>query len=76
VLKKARKGKLYICPLCGLVMDADINAARNHEVELPAIPRTTEFSRMARADGFFWLPSGLFRMDGSELRVPDSFKSQ
>ena len=76
VLKKARKSKLYICPLCGLVMDADINAARNHEVELPAIPRTTEFSRLARADGFFWLPSGLFSMDGSELRVPDSFKSQ
>ena len=72
VLKKARKGKLYICPICGLVIDADFNAARNHEVDLPAIPRTDEFSRLAKTEGFFWLPSGLFRMDGSEIRVPDS----
>lgn len=76
VLKKARKGKLYVCPLCGLTMDADINAARNHEAELPAIPHLTEFSKLAKSEGFFWLPSGLFRMDGSELRVPDTLKSQ
>lgn len=74
VLKKARKGKLYICPICGLVIDADINAARNHEMELPAIPRTDELSSLARKEGFFWLPTGIFRMDGSELRVPDSIK--
>ena len=76
VLKKARKGKLYVCPLCGLTMDADINAAKNHEAELPAIPHSTEFSKLARTEGFYWLPSGLFRMDGSELRVPDTLKSQ
>ena len=76
VLKKARKGKLYVCPLCGLVIDADINAAKNHEAELPDIPHSTEFSRLARTEGFYWLPSGLFRMDGSELRVPDTLKSQ
>lgn len=76
VLKKARKGKLYVCPLCGLVIDADFNAAKNHEAELPAIPRTIEFSRLARTEGFYWLPFGLFRMDGSELRVPDTLKSQ
>ena len=76
VLKKARKGKLYICPICGLVMDADINAAKNHEIELPAIPHSTEFSRLAKAEGFFWLPNGLFKMDGSELRVPNTIKSQ
>ena len=76
VLKKARKGKLYVCPICGLVIDADINAAKNHEIELPDIPRTSEFSKLARKEGFYWLPSGLFRMDGSELRVPDTIKSQ
>lgn len=76
VLKKARKGKLYICPICGLVMDADINAAKNHAIDLPAIPHSNEFSRLAKADGFFWLPNGLFKMDGSELRVPDTIKSQ
>jgi predicted RNA-binding Zn-ribbon protein involved in translation (DUF1610 family) len=76
VLKKARKGKLYICPICGLVMDADINAAKNHAIDLPAIPHSNEFSRLAKADGFYWLPDGLFSMDGSELRVPDTTKSQ
>lgn len=76
VLKKARKGKLYVCPLCGLTMDADINAAKNHEADLPAIPHSTEFSRLAKTEGFYWLSSGLFRMDGSELRVPDTVKSQ
>ena len=72
VLKKARKGKLYVCPICGLVIDADINAAKNHEIELPDIPHCSELSRLARSDGFYWLPNGLFRMDGSELRVPDT----
>jgi predicted RNA-binding Zn-ribbon protein involved in translation (DUF1610 family) len=76
VLKKARKGKLYVCPICGLTMDADINAAKNHEAELPAIPHSTEFSKLANTEGFYWLPSGLFSMDGSELRVPDTSKSQ
>ena len=76
VLKKARKGKLYVCPICGLTMDADINAAKNHEADLPAIPHSTEFSKLANTEGFYWLPSGLFRMDGSELRVPDTIKSQ
>ena len=76
VLKKARKGKLYICPICGLVMDADINAAKNHEIELPAIPHSTEFSKLAKSEGFYWLPNGLFSMDGSELRVPNTVKSQ
>jgi predicted RNA-binding Zn-ribbon protein involved in translation (DUF1610 family) len=76
VLKTARKGKLYVCPLCGLTMDADINAAKNHEIELPAIPHSTEFSKLAKTEGFFWLPNGLFRMDGSELRVPNTSKSQ
>jgi predicted RNA-binding Zn-ribbon protein involved in translation (DUF1610 family) len=72
VLKKARKGKLYVCPLCGLVIDADINAAKNHEIELPDIPHCSELSNLARSEGFYWLPNGLFRMDGSELRVPDT----
>lgn len=74
VLKKARKGKLYICPICGLAMDADINAAKNHAIDLPAIPHSNELSKLAKSDGFFWLPNGLFSMDSSELRVPDTIK--
>ena len=57
-------------------MDADINAAKNHEIELPAIPHSTEFSKLAKSEGFYWLPNGLFSMDGSELRVPNTVKSQ
>ena len=75
VLKKARKGKLYICPVCGLVIDADINAAKNHELELPAIPHCSELSRLARSEGFYWLTNGLFKIDGSELRVPNTTQS-
>lgn len=35
---------------------------------------TYALSRLARKEGFFWLPTGIFRMDGSVLRVPDSIK--
>lgn len=76
VRKASRKGKEYICPHCGLVIDADINAAKNHEAVLPAIPRCDVLSNLSKKEGFFWLTSGLFRLDGSELGVPDSIKSK
>ncbi len=44
--------------------------------------RDTLFSFVRKAEdkstteGFYWLPFGLFRMDGSELRVPNTLKSQ
>jgi predicted RNA-binding Zn-ribbon protein involved in translation (DUF1610 family) len=75
VRKSSRKGKVFSCPHCGLVIDADINAGRNHEIDLPEIPRCNALSTLSRKDGFFWKPEGLFRVDGSELGVPDSFKS-
>ena len=56
-------------------MDADINVAKNHEIDLPAIPHSKEFSILAKSEGFYWLPNGLFRMDGSELRVPNTPKA-
>jgi len=76
VLKAARKGKLYVCPTCGMAMDADTNASKNHAIELPEIPRCTVLSNLAKSEGFYWMPNGLFRMDGSEFRVPDTYKSQ
>lgn len=66
---------IFSVPVCRQ-MDADINAAKNHEIELPAISRSTELSKLAKDEGFFWLPDGLFSMDGSVLRVPNTTKSQ
>jgi len=38
VLKKNRKGKEYFCHNCGNMIDADLNASINHEVNLPDVP--------------------------------------
>lgn len=76
VRKASRKGKDYMCPHCGLYIDADINASINHEVDLPEIPRCDALSKLSRKEGFFWLPNGLFKLDGSELGVPDSIKGK
>lgn len=75
VRKASSKGKIYSCPNCGLIIDADINAARNHEIELPEIPRCNTASMLARTKGFLWYPDGLFLVDGSEFRVPDTHKA-
>ena len=37
VRKSNRTGKQYACA-CGTCMDADLNAAKNHEIDLPQIP--------------------------------------
>lgn len=75
VHKTSRKGKLFTCPNCGLVLDADINAAKNHELNLPDLPRCDMLSSMSKTSGFFWTHDGLFNPDGSELRVPNSSKA-
>ena len=72
VRKASRKGKLFICPHCGLAIDADINAAKNHEQLLPDLPRCDMLSSLSKTEGFFWKSEGLFSLDGSVLRVPDS----
>lgn len=70
VLKANRKGKLYACKACGYTADADLNGARNNSVDLPRIPVWLINSKLNKS-GFLWKPSGLFALDGSELRVPD-----
>lgn len=37
VRKANRKGKIYTCKGCGLIIDADLNASKNHEAVLPEI---------------------------------------
>lgn len=56
----------------GLAINADINAAKNHEQLLPDLPRCDMVSSLSKTEGFFWKPDGLFGLDGSVLRVPDS----
>lgn len=69
VRKANRKGKLYECNSCGLIMDADLNAANNHEINLPDIPKYLQVSKLNRS-GFLWKSDGFFNFDGVELRVP------
>lgn len=67
VRKSNRKKDRYDCA-CGYKEDADINAARNHSVDLPAIPYDLRCQKQ-NLKGFYWNPEG-FVIDGKELRVP------
>lgn len=69
VRKSNRKGKTYTCVHCGNIMDADLNASLNHEIELPEVPFYLRDLNLNRK-GFFWKPSGFFNLDGEELTVP------
>lgn len=69
VYKSARKGKDYICANCDLCIDADINAAKNHQINLPDIPKWLVGLNHNRK-GFFWKSDGFFDSSGVELRVP------
>lgn len=69
VHKSNRKGKLFVCSNCHLAIDADINAARNHEQDLPDVPKGIVGLKINRT-GFFWLPNGFFDVTGVEIGVP------
>ena len=61
VLKSNRKNKTFCCKNCGYVDDSDINAAKNHEADLPFLP--LDLSRVGLDNvklGFFWQPNDLF----------------
>jgi len=73
VRKANRVGKLYKCKSCGLKIDADLNGAKNHALTLPSVPVALRRLKLNRK-GFFWSPKGLFNVDGSELRVPNTSK--
>lgn len=75
VRRANRKGEIYSCKGCGLKIDSDLNAALNHEIDLPPIPDTFRGQRLNQGRGFRWTPSGIFNLDGSEIRVPIDTKS-
>lgn len=70
VRKANRKGKIYKCSHCGLEIDADFNASKNHIVDLPNIYWDFRSCRFNLGKGFFWTPKGFFDASGEELRVP------
>jgi predicted RNA-binding Zn-ribbon protein involved in translation (DUF1610 family) len=70
VRKANRKGKEYRCSNCDLICDADLNAAMNHEQDLPRVPYNLRKLQKNRGKGFFWKSSGFFEVTGEELRVP------
>lgn len=76
VRKANRKGKLYHCKNCGLEIDADLNASLNHSQNLQPIDFRLRGKGLNKGGGFFWKSEGLFNLDGSELRVPDSDKKE
>jgi transposase len=68
VKKSNRKKKVYKCP-CGHVMDADLNSSKNQPLDLPEI--SYEFRKLKlNIKGFYWLESGIFDLNGVEIRVP------
>ena len=74
VRKSNRKCKIYSCS-CGFVGDADFNASKNHECDLIPIPFDFIGKGLNLGSGFFWKLEGLFKIDGSELIVPDTKKT-
>jgi hypothetical protein len=65
VKKSNRKGEIYSCS-CGIKIDSDLNAARNHEVDLPDVG----FLGKLNTTGFYWLDSGVFDLHGGSLQSP------
>ena len=63
-----RKGSLFKCRACGFTRDSDLNAAINHRDPLPAISRA-EVQDLNRTTGFYWLPSGMRRVDLGEAPI-------
>ena len=71
VRKANRKGKNYTCSSCGLNLDADLNAAKNHEQTLPSIPFALRKLNL-NLKGFIWKPNGFYDLTGKALTVPSS----
>lgn len=72
VRKANRKGKIYSCKGCGSVCDADLNASKNHEQNLPPVPDAFYKTKRNLGAGFYWTSDGCSSSSGVELTVPPS----
>lgn len=70
VHRSNRKGKVFKCKLCQFTTDADLNAALNHEAELPELAWDAWRDQRFKS-GFFWTYDGIVN-PGQELIVPDT----
>ncbi len=70
VRKANRKGKIYTCKGCGYVDDSDINASRNHIIDLPDIPYNLRKARHNLGSGFYWNHDGFYDLLGGHLQFP------
>ena len=66
VKKSNRKGRKFECSGCGFTADADWNAAKNHELELPEVGYRSGLN----IAGFYWLESDVFDLGGGSLQSP------
>ena len=69
VHKLNRKGKIFSCKDCGYCDDSDINAAKNHEIDLPHLDKNLCHLGLSNLLGFYWLESGLFDINGKKRTV-------
>lgn len=67
---KNRAKKQFTCIKCGNSLDADLNGALNHEVELVDVPWALSQLGLNKKEGFYWKPDGFFNLAGQEITVP------
>lgn len=72
VNKLNRKGKVFLCRMCGYTEDADLNASLNHTKELPKINRNLLHLKLNK-EGFYWIEQGIFNLNGEEFTVPHTY---
>ena len=69
VNKSNRNKKVFLCKMCEHTDDADLNASLNHLEELPRLSKDSLLSELSKGCGFYWLPQGLFDLEGEEFTV-------
>ena len=68
VQKSNRKSKQFKCKKCCNELDADLNSAINHTLELFELPFGIWKLKLNKT-GFYWLEKGLYHENGEELTV-------
>lgn len=73
LIKRIENGNNFCCKNCNYTAQADINAAKNHEIKLP--DSMFLLNRLYRKKKFYWKVEGFYSMDGTEFTVPSRNKT-